>query len=293
VQQIRKQFPELNDSHRFTKNFRVAGNAHLEKIAIHGRSLLLESTEKARVFLEKEFGSLSDQGSTGAPRIDGELLHSSTCVVCRTNGQVLRLAGQLHEKNIPFQIARDKNEYLPPPWLNEKARAQTKDSEINFMQYSTRTRGRTYCDWCRRRRRWSDRCRRSGSSGNGAWRLLGFMDNFLTEEVINPGLQELLPNWRTDDKGRLIIPGNADNILDGAPETSFDWVLRDERPNPLQDVLDELNEKPNPLNDLLNELNCDEIKQAFTSETTPSSILRTLRSWASRRPRLGTTSKKG
>jgi len=32
-------------------------------------------------------------------------------VVCRTNGQVLRLAGLLHDKNIPFQIARDKNEF--------------------------------------------------------------------------------------------------------------------------------------------------------------------------------------
>lgn len=114
---IRREFPHLDEQHRFTKNFRVGGNAQLEKIAIHGRSLLLESTDKARVFLEKEFGSLSRQGSTGAPAIDGSLLHSSTCVVCRTNGQVLRLAGELHEKNIPFQIARDRNEFLPSAWL--------------------------------------------------------------------------------------------------------------------------------------------------------------------------------
>ena len=117
LKSVRKEFPDLDDKHRFTQNFRVGGNSHLEKIARHGRTLLLKSPEKARVFLEKEFADLSGQGSTGNPQINSELLHRSTCVVCRTNGQVLRLAGQLQEKNIPFLMARDKNEFLAPAWI--------------------------------------------------------------------------------------------------------------------------------------------------------------------------------
>ena len=117
MQKISAAFPDLNNRHRFTKNFRVGGNPQLETIASQGRTLLLESSEKARAFLERKFAELDGQGSTGSPNIDGALLYASTCVVCRTNGQVLRLAGQLQERGIPFQIARDKNEYLVPAWI--------------------------------------------------------------------------------------------------------------------------------------------------------------------------------
>jgi len=114
---IRKEWTQLDEKHRFTKNFRVGGNTELENIALHGRTLLLESPDKARKFLEKQFADLVDQGSTGNPSIPSDLLHEATCVVCRTNGQVLRLAGELHKRGIPFQMARDKNEMLSPPWL--------------------------------------------------------------------------------------------------------------------------------------------------------------------------------
>jgi hypothetical protein len=114
---IRATFPDLDESHRFTKNHRAAGNSQLESIASTGRALLLRSTNKAREFLEKEFNTLCKQGSTRMPQIDASLLNESTCVVCRTSGQVFRLAGQLLEKRIPFQIARDKNEFLPPAWI--------------------------------------------------------------------------------------------------------------------------------------------------------------------------------
>ena len=114
---IRKDYPDLDEKHRFTKNFRVGGNSELESIALHGRTLLLESPDKAREFLERQFTELDEQGGTGNPNIQSDLLHAATCVVCRTNGQVLRLAGELHKRGIPFQMARDKSEYLPPAWL--------------------------------------------------------------------------------------------------------------------------------------------------------------------------------
>jgi len=117
IQSIRSSFTDLDDRHRFTKNHRVAGNACLETIAQKGRALLLESPEKAREFLEHEFASLGGHGTTQNPTIHSSLLNGSTCVVCRTNGQVFRLAGQLLEKGIPFELARDKSEFLPPAWL--------------------------------------------------------------------------------------------------------------------------------------------------------------------------------
>lgn len=117
IKSIRSSFTDLDDRHRFTKNHRVAGNTCLETIAQKGRTLLLESPEKARDFLEHEFASLGGHGTTHNPTIHSSLLNGSTCVVCRTNGQVFRLAGQLLEKGIPFELARDKNEFLPPAWL--------------------------------------------------------------------------------------------------------------------------------------------------------------------------------
>lgn len=117
INSIRTTFADLDDHHRFTKNHRVAGNSRLETIARAGRTLLLESSQRAREYLEREFGSLAGHGTTQNPTISSSLLNGSTCVVCRTNGQVLRLASQLLEKGIPFQLARDKNEFLAPAWL--------------------------------------------------------------------------------------------------------------------------------------------------------------------------------
>ncbi len=117
IKSIRSTFADLDDKHRFTKNHRVAGNTDLEAIARKGRALLLESSQRAGEYLEHEFGALGCHGSTQNPTIHSSLLNDSTCVVCRTNGQVLRLAGQLLEKRIPFQLARDKNEFLPPAWI--------------------------------------------------------------------------------------------------------------------------------------------------------------------------------
>ena len=117
VDLIRENFSDLNERHRFTLNHRVSGNEHLETLAHKGRTLLLESPQKAWDYLQHELGSLADHGSTGKPNICQSLLDGSTCVVCRTNGQVFRLAGELLKAGIPFQLSRDKNEFLPPAWL--------------------------------------------------------------------------------------------------------------------------------------------------------------------------------
>jgi DNA helicase-2/ATP-dependent DNA helicase PcrA len=114
---IRKQFPDTGNSLQLTKNFRVGGNERLDKIASKGRSLLLKSPVEARQFLLAEFASLPSQGETDSPQIDPALRSRSTCVVCRTNGQVLQIAGELNRKYIPFRIARGRNESVPPAWL--------------------------------------------------------------------------------------------------------------------------------------------------------------------------------
>lgn len=114
---IRKAFPDLGPPVCFTTNFRVGANSRLLDISLRGRALLLESPEKARLFLEKEFSALAGLGSTAAPKIEEGLLREATCVVCRTNGQVLRLAGELNKKGVPFRMARDRNQYLAPAWI--------------------------------------------------------------------------------------------------------------------------------------------------------------------------------
>lgn len=114
---IAADFPEMDREHRFTRNFRVGGNEKLERIAVRGRTLLLASPSQARAFLEHEFKELRCNGTTTRPSIQPGLLNASTCVICRTNGQILQLAGQLHQKGVPFSIIRDRNEYLAPAWV--------------------------------------------------------------------------------------------------------------------------------------------------------------------------------
>ena len=114
---IRKSFPETSADARLTRNFRTGGNPALESIAVRGRQLLLDSPDEARAYLESQFAALKGAGTTATPDLGDEFLGQSTCVVCGTNGEVLRLAGELNKRGIPFEITRDKNEYDTPAWL--------------------------------------------------------------------------------------------------------------------------------------------------------------------------------
>ncbi len=117
LEKIRELFPDTCIPIRLTKNFRVGDNSALAGIATTGRTLLLSSPKKAKEYLEQEFAKLTSQGSTSSPQISAELCNRSTCVVCRTNGQVLQLGAELQRVGVQFRMARERNEFVAPSWI--------------------------------------------------------------------------------------------------------------------------------------------------------------------------------
>jgi DNA helicase-2/ATP-dependent DNA helicase PcrA len=116
---LRKAFPDLGPALHFDKNWRVGGNETLLGVASRGRALILESVSQAWTFLQEQYAALESKGPAGEPKFSADLMGPHTCVVCRTNADVLKLAGALHRDGVPFQISRRRSEGATAKWVGK------------------------------------------------------------------------------------------------------------------------------------------------------------------------------
>lgn len=118
----------------FNKNFRVDGITNLELLAVNGRTLIMESSDKAWTYLTNEFRRLSDRGDLSKPKLESNLFNSSTCVVCRDNGQVLKLARKLNSYDYPFKIMKSKSDNNAPSWVG-RLLFNFQNQKVNFSEF--------------------------------------------------------------------------------------------------------------------------------------------------------------
>lgn len=113
LEEVRRAFPEMKEDVRLDKNFRVSGQGELESLARRGRELILGDLSEGAAFLFGEFerlesvGQLSDPGSLPKP----------VAVLCRDNGQLLKLASSLKQRSEPVSITPKKDARYLPPWI--------------------------------------------------------------------------------------------------------------------------------------------------------------------------------
>ena len=100
------------------ENFRVGENEELKAVADAGRKYLLESPPKeAYNFLRRTFADLTPLGSLNDVVVPDYLRADSTAFLCRTNGQVLRLARHFSDQGVGFSIRRPLEERDVPAWV--------------------------------------------------------------------------------------------------------------------------------------------------------------------------------
>jgi superfamily I DNA/RNA helicase len=118
IEWVKENFRDIDDSIHFERNFRVESNSVLEKIAFEGRKLLFHGDPiKAFSYLNSKYSDLNSLGCLNEIAIAGHLQNSRTAILCRTNGQVLRLARTLHEQKLKFTIRRPPEEKIVPAWV--------------------------------------------------------------------------------------------------------------------------------------------------------------------------------
>ena len=101
-----------------SENFRFGENKTLKALADKGRRLLLESSpEEAYNFLRRTFADLIPLGSLHNVVVPENLCSPNTAFLCRTNGQVLRLARHLNEQGTRFYVRRPLETIDTPAWV--------------------------------------------------------------------------------------------------------------------------------------------------------------------------------
>lgn len=117
-----KKFENFGIIKEMKKNFRVGSNTNLEQTATEGRKLLVEGilskdSDGAYEYLDKYFRRLNSLGRLNDSQISKEFCNPDTAILCRTNGQLLCLARNLHMRNIMFSSRRRNEERVIPPWI--------------------------------------------------------------------------------------------------------------------------------------------------------------------------------
>lgn len=110
---VRADFPDIDESISLDINFRVSGSDKLERIANQGRRQILENIPRGASYLFGEFDQLDSLGSL----LDFNLPSDDLAILCRDNGQVLRLASHLQKMQSSFFIPSKKDSRFIPPWL--------------------------------------------------------------------------------------------------------------------------------------------------------------------------------
>lgn len=110
---VRERFPTMGKDARLGKNFRAAGQEKLEYLAERGRELILDDIGEGAEFLFREFDALKSLGELAVPKD----LPVPISVLCRDNGQVLRLASTLRDRKDPIYISPKKDSRYLPPWI--------------------------------------------------------------------------------------------------------------------------------------------------------------------------------
>lgn len=113
LQGVRDRFSALDEDVRLGKNFRVAGQSKLERLAQEGRDRILDDVGSGAEYLFEEFDKLESFGELSNP----ESFPSPISVLCRDNGQVLRLASTLRNRHQSVYITPKKDSRYLPPWV--------------------------------------------------------------------------------------------------------------------------------------------------------------------------------
>ncbi len=99
-------------------NFRVGENTKLKNVADAGRKYLIECPPKeAYNFLRRTFADLTSLGNLNDVVVPGHLRSGNTAFLCRTNGQILRLARHFINQGVEFSIRRPLEERNIPAWI--------------------------------------------------------------------------------------------------------------------------------------------------------------------------------
>jgi len=118
VQQVSLQNDGNVGNFFLAENFRVGENKTLKALADNGRRHLLESSpEEAYNFLRRTFADLTLLGSLYDVVVSENLCSPNTAFLCRTNGQVLRLARHFNEQGTRFYIRRPLETIDIPAWV--------------------------------------------------------------------------------------------------------------------------------------------------------------------------------
>ncbi len=117
LEQVCSRHDGITD-YSLSNNFRVGENTSLKAIADTGRKHLLGSTSKeAYNFLRRTFADLPCLGSLNDVVVPEHLRTGTTAFLCRTNGQILRLARHFADQGVDFSIRRPLEESDIPAWV--------------------------------------------------------------------------------------------------------------------------------------------------------------------------------
>ena len=101
-----------------SENYRVEENQELKALADNGRRFLIEgSPGDAYDFLHRTFADLPSLGNLNDLTTPSDLQKKTTAFLCRTNGQVLLLAGILKKQKRPFSIRKPLEVKEIPAWV--------------------------------------------------------------------------------------------------------------------------------------------------------------------------------